>query len=140
MHLRIETFVSSVSMRRCLRCDTDTYDHDLADTIAQNLKPKKTHWPPSYIIQHTLRDVLDAIGSLGDYTTFKGDEHALCSEHKATSTSEAVWFERSAAEMNKSAEGLCYVCTREDKHASECEHMQRLRHRMHELDPLDARS
>ena len=133
----MDLLVSLASMRPCCRCLTDKYDHNLADVIAQNLKPKKDHWPPDYVKQHTLRDAMVAFGTLGDYIAFENDARALCSQHKNESISKAKWFKDNASEVNKSAEGLCYNCTRENNHASVCEHRVDLHARMHELDPLN---
>jgi hypothetical protein len=127
-------------MRPCFHCPTDTYDHKLADAIAHNLKPKKENWPPDYLKQHTLRDAMVVLGSLGDNIAFKDDDYALCHKHKNASTSKAKWFEKGAMEVNKSAEGLCHTCTRQDKHATQCKHREELHERMHELDPLDGRA
>lgn len=117
-------------------CGTEKYDPNLADTIAQRLKHKKDHWPPNYLVQHTLRDALVAFGSMPEYTAFKDDVYALCPRHRNQSYSKAKFFETSAQEISESAEVLCYTCTREDKHYALCKHQEKLRQRMKELDPL----
>jgi hypothetical protein len=108
-------------------CGTEKYDADLADTIAQRLDPKKDHWPPDYLGQHTLRDALVAFGSMPEYTAFKDDFFALCLRHKNQSFTKARFFETSALEISNSAEVLCYTCTREEKHYTQCEHQEILR-------------
>ena len=113
-------------MRPCFHCSTVTYDHNLADAIAQNLKLKKDHWPSDWMKEHTPRDVMLALGTMGEYTAFKGNARGVCRKHKNTSTSTAPWFQEAAYKINKSAEGLCYTCTREDKHATQCEHKEKL--------------
>lgn len=136
MRARINAAVDYVSARTCYMCGTEKYDPNLADAIAQRLEPKKDHWPPDYLEQHTLRDALIAFGSMPEYTAFKDDVYALCPKHKNQSFSRAKSFESTAQEISKSAEVLCYTCTREEKHYTQCEHQEKLRQRMQELDPL----
>ena len=117
-------------------CGTEKYDPNLADTIAQRLKPKKDHWPSDYREKHTLRDALVAFGTMPEYTAFKDDVYAVCTKHKNQSFSRAKFFETTAQEISKSAEVLCYTCTREERHYAQCEHQDQLRKRMQGLDPL----
>jgi len=117
-------------------CGTEKYDPNLGDTIAQRLNPKKDHWPPDYLEQHTLRDALIAFGSMPEYIAFKGYPYALCPRHSNQSFSRAKFFETTAQEISKAAEVLCYTCTREERHYAQCPHQERLRKRMQELDPL----
>jgi len=117
-------------------CGAEKYDPNLADTIAQRLNPKKDHWPPDYRGQHTLRDTLIAFGSMPEYIAFRDDVYALCPRHKNQSFSRAKFFDAKAQDISRSTEVLCYTCTREDKQYAECEHQEKLRQRMQELDPL----
>lgn len=117
-------------------CGTEKYDPHFADTVAQRLKPGKEHWPPDYLRQHTLRDTLIAFGSMPEYIAFENDAYALCPRHSNQSFTRANFFKTTAEDISKSAEVLCYTCTREDRHYAQCKHQEKLRLRMQELDPL----
>jgi len=129
-----------MATHKCRSCDATGYDHDLTATIGQKLTPKLKHWPPQYISEHNIRDVLSAIRSLGDIVNFEQDPTKLCAKHDTVLTYRpAEDTEKVADYLSAATHGLCYKCTKIGATRFHCEHKsepQSLMGCVSEPDPL----
>lgn len=134
----MDKVIKDLAMIACLYCDQKRYDHKFPDATANNLSPREAYWPPD-VGQHSIRETIEALYYIGNYHAFGGSAKALCGKHKYPSIFSHLEFEESASALNAAVAGLCFTCTKGGKQPTECEHKDRLRARMGELDPVCVR-
>ena len=138
----IDFFLRALTTHKCTVCDTATYDSGLVIALGKKLNPVVVMWPPDYVHDHTIRDVLAAIASLDDYELFGGDPNAICDDHPNVPwTAEEVHTrcKKYARAVSVEVCGLYFTCVKNVEQDCCCRlgcACRGIDESLHEMDPI----
>lgn len=122
---------------KCGLCPNSKFDPSIITAIADKLSPKRLMWPPLYVTEHSLRQILVVMNSIKDFHPVE-EPFEICPKHQnhlaRVHTSLEPYVDLSSHHLL----GLCLSCTKRGfpQLGFACENLQAIADRVVSLDPM----
>lgn len=121
----------------CVLCPKTKRDPGILTAIGERLTPKLTMWPPRYVTEHSLRQVITAMHSLGNSFQVENSPYQICKKHINPLVRAHTSLRQFADVASHQLLGLCLKCTQAGRpQFGDSEHLKAMADRIVSLDPI----